>query len=121
MLRKLLFILALGAAAAFVGACGGGDGDQDDGPTQAELEAQMQEEALVSVCAAAQDIEQRVGDLASLSILNVSLSEIEEDLGAIGADEEAGADEPGFGQLQALRGCRNIAGFSRRPAHRRRC
>ena len=78
-MRRLLPLFALALAALFLAACGG----------------DSQEEALENVCNAGDDIEQRVDNLASLTILTASAEEIEEDLNAISDDVETIKDSAG--------------------------
>ena len=70
---------SLALTALFLAACGG----------------DSEEEATEKICNAANDIEQRVGDLASLSIVTASADQIEEDLNAIGDDLETIKDSAG--------------------------
>lgn len=85
----------LAAAAVVLVACGGDDDDEPQGPTPAEIQAETQEAALADVCTAALDIEERVGELASVSILSASLGDVQGDLTAIGKDVATIADSAG--------------------------
>jgi ElaB/YqjD/DUF883 family membrane-anchored ribosome-binding protein len=76
---RLLPVFALALAALFLAACGG----------------DSEEEATEKVCNAANDIEQRVDNLASLTIVTASADQIEEDLNAIGDDLETIKDSAG--------------------------
>jgi archaellum component FlaC len=69
-MRRLTAILALAASALLIAACGG----------------DSEEEALEKVCNAADDIEQQVGELSSLTLSTASIEGIEDSLNTIGED-----------------------------------
>ncbi|MGI9557960.1 MAG: hypothetical protein ACR2N5_08470 [Solirubrobacterales bacterium] len=78
---------AIAAILVLVFVVGGDDEDESDpAAEQAAAQEEQEAEAVASICTAAEDIEQRVGDLASLSILDSSLDEIQEDVSAIADD-----------------------------------
>ncbi len=78
-IRRLLPLFAVALAALLLVACGG----------------DSEEEALEKVCNAADDIEQRVNDLATLTVATASAEQVEEDLNAIGEDLETIKDSAG--------------------------
>jgi hypothetical protein len=77
--RLPLPLVAVALAALFLAACGG----------------DSEEEATEKICNAADDIEQRVDNLASLTIVTASADQIEGDLNAIGDDLETIKDSAG--------------------------
>ncbi len=78
-MRLPLPLVAVALAALFLAACGG----------------DSEEEATEKICNAADDIEKRVGNLASLTIVTASADQIEEGLNAIGDDLETIKDSAG--------------------------
>ncbi len=78
-MKRLIPILALALSAILIAACGG----------------DSEEEALEKVCNAADDIEQQVQNLSSLTLATVTTDEVESSLNAIGEDLDQISDSLG--------------------------